>query len=77
MRTTLNLDDDIAIQAKHIATLQKKSLGKVISALARKGLYPYEDDPPEYRNGIRLFKLTKEARPYTIDELNAIRDEEL
>ena len=40
MRTTLNLDDDIVIAAKELATGERRSLGAVISELARRGLTP-------------------------------------
>jgi hypothetical protein len=40
MRTTLNLDDDIVIAAKEMATGEHRSLGAVISELARRGLTP-------------------------------------
>jgi hypothetical protein len=34
MRTTLAIDDDVLAAAKGIASLQRKSVGEVISALA-------------------------------------------
>lgn len=40
MRTTLNLDPDIAAAAKALAAHEGRSLGAVISELARKGLQP-------------------------------------
>jgi hypothetical protein len=38
MRTTLNLDDDVAEDASRRAKLLKAPLGKVVSDLARRGL---------------------------------------
>ena len=38
MRTTLAIDDDILVAAKHLAEREHKSVGEVISALARQGL---------------------------------------
>lgn len=38
MRTTLDLDDDVLIAAKAHAARQKRSLGSVISELAREAL---------------------------------------
>jgi hypothetical protein len=38
MRTTLDLDDDVLIAAKAHAARQKRSLGSVISELARESL---------------------------------------
>lgn len=36
MRTTLDIEDDVLFAAKEIARLEKKSLGQVISELARR-----------------------------------------
>ena len=44
MRTTLNLDDDIVIAARELATGEHRSLGAVISELARRGLTPARID---------------------------------
>jgi hypothetical protein len=38
MRTTLDIDDDILQAAKELSRRQKKTTGKMISDLARKGL---------------------------------------
>jgi hypothetical protein len=38
MRTTLDLDDDVLLAAKEHATREKRSLGAVISDLARESL---------------------------------------
>lgn len=40
MRTTLNIDDDVAAAARELAAGQRRSLGSVISELARRGLTP-------------------------------------
>ncbi len=40
MRTTLQLDDDVVAAAREIAVNGKRSLGAVISDLARRGLTP-------------------------------------
>lgn len=40
MRTTINIDDDLAEAARAIARLEQRSLGSVISSLARRGLSP-------------------------------------
>ena len=52
MRTTLAIDDDVLMVAKHIAEAQRKTLGEVISELARKALGPSADPAPVDRNGI-------------------------
>ena len=38
MRTTLDIEEDVLFAAKALARREKKSAGKVISELARKGL---------------------------------------
>jgi hypothetical protein len=38
MRTTLDIDEDILGAARELAARQKKTAGKVISELARKGI---------------------------------------
>jgi hypothetical protein len=40
MRTTLELDDDVIAAARELAGDQKRSLGSVVSELARRGLTP-------------------------------------
>ena len=40
MRTTVTIDDDVLQAAKEIATAQSRSLGTVLSDLARRGLAP-------------------------------------
>jgi hypothetical protein len=40
MRTTLELDDDVVVAARELAAGERRSLGSVISELARRGLTP-------------------------------------
>jgi hypothetical protein len=40
VRTTLDIDDDVVVAAKELARSQRRSLGAVISELARRGLTP-------------------------------------
>jgi hypothetical protein len=40
MRTTLAIDDDVHAAAKDLAATQRKSVGEVISLLARRALRP-------------------------------------
>ncbi|MGI8506201.1 MAG: antitoxin [Solirubrobacteraceae bacterium] len=40
MRTTLELDDDVVMAARELAADGRRSLGSVISELARRGLTP-------------------------------------
>jgi len=74
MRTTLAIDDDVLAAAKGLAALQRKSVGEVISALAREALTP-RDALIETRNGVPLLPLRPDARPVTLEMVNALRDE--
>lgn len=74
MRTTLAIDDDILAAAKGIAAMQGKSVGEVISALAREALTP-RDLEVERRNGIPLLPLRPDAKPVTLEMVNSLRDE--
>lgn len=40
MRTTLELDDDVVMAARELAADGRRSLGSVVSELARRGLTP-------------------------------------
>lgn len=74
MRTTLSLDDDILAAARVLAEQQNRSLGEVISELARKGLTPPRA-APAYRNGIRLMPAPAGAGTATLELVNRLRDE--
>lgn len=73
MATTLAIADDVASAAREIATREGRSLGDVVSDLARKGLAPsYEG--PTHRNGFPL--LQRRGVVVTMEMVNALRDEE-
>jgi hypothetical protein len=40
VRTTLDIDDDVVAAARELAASERRSLGHVISELARRGLTP-------------------------------------
>jgi hypothetical protein len=40
MRTTLDLDDDVVAAARELAAGERRSLGSMVSELARRGLTP-------------------------------------
>ena len=44
MRTTLQLDEDVVAAARELAASERRSLGSVISELARRGLTPAQVD---------------------------------
>jgi hypothetical protein len=74
MRTTLSIDDDVLLAAKARAERERRSLGEVMSELARRGLSP---GPVERRtrNGITLLPRSEKGKPVTSDIVRKLRDE--
>lgn len=76
MRTTLAIDDDVLLAAKDRAARQGKSVGEVISALARVGLQGgAQRKAVAMRNGVPLLPMRDDAAPVTLDLVNQLRDE--
>ena len=73
MRTTLAIDDDILLAAKAIARQQRKTVGEVVSDLARRSLLPSR--PANVRNGVPLLPVRNAAAVVTLDIVNGLRDE--
>lgn len=73
MRTTLAIDDDVLVAAKALARQQRKSLGAVVSELARRALR--RPAAPKARNGIPLLPVTDEATVVTLEIVNTLRDD--
>jgi proline racemase len=74
VRTTLAIDDDVLAAAKHLAERQRKTVGEVISALARQSLHRAPRGA-KVRNGVLLLPRRKDAAPVTLDLVNKLRDE--
>jgi hypothetical protein len=47
MRTTINIDDDVLQAAKELARRERKTAGKILSELARRGLTVSKDTSSE------------------------------
>ena len=75
MRTTLAIDDDVLAAAKHIAEREKKSIGEVISFLARQGLSRGARAGKVERSGIPLLTRSKGSQVATLELVNRLRDE--
>jgi hypothetical protein len=73
LRTTLAIDDDVLIAARAIARQQRKSVGEVVSELARRALR--RPRAPESRNGVRLLPISDPQAVVTMETVNALRDE--
>ena len=74
MRTTIAIDDDVLAAAKGLAARERRSIGEVISALARQAL---RRDAPiaATRNGVPLLPGRDDAPPVTPELVNRLRDE--
>jgi hypothetical protein len=64
MRTTLQIDEDVLRAARSLARSQGRTIGEVVSELARKGLRP----PParkDRRSGLPSFDIPPDTPPLT------------
>lgn len=71
MRTTLAIDDDVLQAAKAIARAQRRSVGEVVSDLARRALH--RPQAPASRNGIPLLPRGEGEPLVTLEIVNALR----
>ena len=78
MRTTLDLDDDVLIAAKAHAAREKRSLGEVISALARESLQRPAGQPGRARaaRGGRFAVLPARKEVVTAEHVRRLMDAE-
>ena len=87
MRTTLDIADDILFAAKELARREKKSLGEVISELARRAFatpaVPYSPQNPtpapqasEKLAHYGIHPLPKRGGLVTNEQIDRLRDEE-
>ena len=75
MRTTLAIDDDVLAAAKQLAARERKSLGKIISTLARQGLNQGIHLSTSIRNGVPLLPTRDNATVISPDLINRLHDE--
>jgi hypothetical protein len=73
MRTTLSIDDDVLAAAKAQAQAQGRTIGEVISDLARQSLR--RPIAVGRRNGVPLLPISRENAQVTLAAVNALRDE--
>jgi hypothetical protein len=74
MRTTLAIDDDVLAAAKELAAMQRKSLGEVVSSLARQALRPAESRGTR-RNGVPLLRVDPNRPRVTSELVRQLREE--
>jgi hypothetical protein len=65
MRTTLVIEDDVLEAARSLAEAEGKSLGEMISELARRGLAPRSDEALD--EGFPVFSISPDAKPITLE----------
>ena len=75
MRTTLALDDDILAAAKGLAAAQQRSVGEVVSDLAREALAGRTKPSRASRNGVPLIARSSPGPSVTPELINRLRDE--
>jgi hypothetical protein len=73
MRTTLTIDPDVLSAARQIADAKSKSIGEVISELARRGLEARAKVTT--RHGYPVFSVTPGASPLTPEDVRRDEDE--
>lgn len=75
MRTTLSIDDDVLAAARTLARTQGRSVGAVLSDLARQGLRP-----PPRRPGVAVgfptFEVPADAAPLSGDDVAKALDDD-
>ena len=74
MRTTLVIDDDVLSAAKERAAIEKKTVGEVISSLARQALSPGESKL-KTRNGVPLLEVRNGTPRVTSELVRQLREE--
>jgi len=74
MRTTLAIDDDVLSAAKEIAASENRTVGEVISSLARKGLRP-SASRRHTRNGVPLLPVRAGSPRVTSELVHQLREE--
>jgi len=74
MRTTLAIDDDVLAAARELADFQRKTVGAVISSLARKALQPSEP-VRMVRNDVPLLPIQPGAKAATLELVKQLLDE--
>jgi hypothetical protein len=74
MRTTVDIDDDVLQAARELARNRRKTMGEVLSELARQALQP--SGRRTVRNGVPLLRRRPRGAPKpTMDLVNRLRDE--
>jgi len=73
VRTTLDIDDDVIAAARELAAGERRSLGSVISELARRGLTPAR---VETVDGLPVIRVPAGTPPITPDMVRRALEED-
>jgi hypothetical protein len=73
VRTTLDIDDDIVAAARELAVGERRSLGSVISELARRGLTPAR---VEADDGLPVIRVPPGTPPITLEMVRRALDDD-
>jgi hypothetical protein len=71
IRTTIALDEDVYRAVRSLAETSRRSLGSVLSDLARHGLRPPAPARRKSRNAFPMFAVSRDATPLTPDLVRA------
>jgi len=74
MRTTLVIEDDVLEVARSLAESEGKTLGRVISELARRGLVPHYQET--FDEGFPVFPVLPTAKPITLEMVQRALEED-
>jgi hypothetical protein len=77
MRTTLSIDDDVLEAARDLAAFSHRTIGEVLSELARHALSRSPEPARVSANGTPLLPIQPNARPVTVEMVRRLMDEEL
>ncbi|MFZ0240994.1 MAG: hypothetical protein WAL90_05045 [Desulfobacterales bacterium] len=75
MRTTIDIEEDVLFAAKELARQRGKTLGQVLSELARHSLT--RKARVSKKHGLPMFPIQPDAGIVTMELVNQLRDESL
>ncbi len=80
MRTTLDIDDDVLQAAKELARRERKTAGRILSELARRGLTQERDTSSNARTAKGVFlgfhPFARRGSIVTNETIDRLREEE-
>ena len=74
MRTTLQIDNDVLEAARSLAKAENRTVGQVVSRLARRGLAPRPQEATD--SGFPVFAVSADSPPITPEMVRRAADED-